>query len=97
MVSANTTTTTITGLVPDNVVLVRFTPATGAAIKAKVEDNFYVLSIRATGPSARVKAPLGYRGPSTIPGPPMPVAGKLQWFDRNGDVIGPAVTAAPPR
>jgi hypothetical protein len=37
-----------------------------------------------------VKAPPSYNGADTIPGPPTPVAGTLQWLDGDGNVVGPA-------
>jgi hypothetical protein len=90
VLSASKTRTMLAGLVPDGVDRVRFAPKTGDAAEATIQGNFFSLSVPQTGPSAPIKAPPGYAGPDTIPGPPMPVAGTLQWVDSDGNVVGPA-------
>jgi hypothetical protein len=90
LLSADSTHTSLAGVVPDAVARVRFRPATGTSVTAEVASNFFSLSVAQTAPSGTVKAPPGYSGPSTIPGPPMPVQGTLQWLDSDGQVIGPA-------
>lgn len=90
IMAASKTHTSFTGLVPDNVVGVRFKPTTGTAVEVETEGNFYALSVSETAPSGRIKAPEGYNGPSTIPGPPMPISGALQWLNRDGEVVGPS-------
>jgi hypothetical protein len=87
VLSASKTDTSIAGLVPDDVARVRFTPDTGTPVTVDVESNFYSLSVPETAPSAPVKAP---DGSTMIPGPPMPVAGTLDWLDINGHIVGPA-------
>ena len=64
-------------------------------MEAKTEGNFYALSVPETAPARRIKAPPGYNGPSTIPGPRMPISGTLQWLNSNGDVVGPSKPALP--
>lgn len=87
--SATTTETRYAGLVPDGVARVRFTTKTGARETAEVASNFFSLNVSEVAPPRMIDAPPGFEGPSRIPGPPTPVAGTLQWLDRNGRVIGP--------
>jgi hypothetical protein len=82
------------GVVPDGVARVRFTPATGEPAVASVRDNFYEIRVPQLGPPRPgVKPPPGYTGPvgadSTLPAPPMPAGGQLDWLDAHGNVIGP--------
>jgi hypothetical protein len=83
--------TTYTGLVPDGVTQVRFTPASGVPTTVDVSSNFYELNIPRLAPERLIDAPAGYKGPAKIPGPPLPVSGSLQWLDPAGAVVGPAV------
>jgi hypothetical protein len=59
---------------------------TGAPVEVAVQSNFYALSVPEIAPPRRVEAP---DGSSTIPGPPMPIEGTLDWLDGDGRVIGP--------
>jgi hypothetical protein len=88
-IAASRTTTRYTGLVPDGVARVRFTPRTGTAAEVAVTSNFYSLSVPQTAPPGMIDAPEGFDGPSRIPGPPMPVPGTIEWLDADGHVVGP--------
>jgi hypothetical protein len=88
-IAASRTRTRYTGLVPDGVARVRFTPRTGGVAEVAVSSNFYSLSVPQTAPPRMIDAPEGFDGPSRIPGPPMPVAGTIEWLDENGHVVGP--------
>lgn len=83
--------TRYTGVVPDGVALVRFTPQTGAPIEAPVRVNFYDLRIPTTAEPDRVRPPAGWRGPvgddGRIASPPMPAMGRLDWLDADGKVV----------
>jgi hypothetical protein len=89
LVSASATETRLVGLVPDGVARVRFTRADGGFVESDVQSNFYDLSVPEVAPTASVKAPAGYDGPSTIPAPPRPIAGSVSWLNGDGQVIGP--------
>lgn len=87
--AASTTQTTRFGLVPDGVTHVRFTPSDGSsAVEATVSSNFYTLHI-GNGPirRERMPAPEGYTRSKTIPPPPEPAGGTLDWLDQSGAVI----------
>jgi hypothetical protein len=81
--------TTVSGLVPDGVARVRFTPTDGPPRTADVTQNFYTITIARTAPSSRIKAPRGYKRGPTIPGPTQPLSGAAEWLDADGRVIGP--------
>lgn len=83
--------TTLVGLVPDGVARVRFTPATSKAVEVDVQSNFYAVSVPETAPAASVNAPKGYDGPTTIPGPPTPIEGTVDWLSNDGQVVGPEI------
>jgi hypothetical protein len=87
--SATKGETTYTGLVPDGVSGVRFTPKDGKPVEVAVASNFYELVIPQIAPSRMMDAPAGFQGPSRIPAPPAPVAGTLLWLDSHGAVVGP--------
>jgi hypothetical protein len=95
LVSASATETRLVGLVPDGVVRVRFTRANGSSVESDVGSNFYDLAVPEVAPATSVKAPEGYDGPSTIPGPPRPIAGTLTWLNDSGQAIGPNPRATP--
>lgn len=94
ILSAGPSETSLAGLVPDNVATVRFTSSTGTVVEAPTSNNFFKLSVPETAPSGSVTAPPGYEGPrdgpNTIPGPPMPISGTVQWLDKSGSSVGPA-------
>ncbi|MCZ4492665.1 MAG: hypothetical protein JWP53_1596 [Conexibacter sp.] len=87
--SATKGETTYTGLVPDGVSGVRFTPKDGKPVEVAVASNFYELVIPQIAPSRMMDAPAGFEGPARIPAPPAPVSGTLQWLDSHGAVVGP--------
>jgi hypothetical protein len=79
--------TRFVGIVPDGVARVRFTPAGAAPAAVTVHDNFYELRVPQLGRGVRVTPPKGYSG--SIPSPPEPAHGRLDWLDAAGAVIGP--------
>lgn len=90
MTSAGSEGTRFTSLVPDGVARVRFTPDGGDPVEAVVSSNFVTIRVPDVQPEHLIPAPKGYDGPSMIPGPPLPVAGTVEWIDENGRVLGPA-------
>ena len=90
ILTASKTETHLTGLVPDGVARIRFTPESGAAVEALTAGGFYDLTVSSARAVSAVKAPPGYDGAATIPGPPAPAPGKLTWLDARGKVVGPA-------
>ncbi|HEX7299696.1 MAG TPA: hypothetical protein VF257_11865 [Solirubrobacteraceae bacterium] len=79
---------TISGVVPDRVQRVRFTPEDGTATEADVRNNFFTLSSDQDRPT---EAPTGGDPRSNAPAsPPRPVNGTLQWLAADGHVVGPA-------
>lgn len=86
---ADASGTTITGVVPDGVAQVRFTPADGAAVTATVSGNFYELSVPQLAVATTVAPPPGYTG-GEIPAPPTPVRGTLELLDASGAAVGQA-------
>ena len=90
VLAASKTSTHLIGLVPDGVARVRFTPDSGSPIEVAVTGGFYQLTVPSARSLPAIKAPPGYDGPSTIPGPPAPVSGKLAWLDTRGNAVGPA-------
>ena len=76
--------TQIVGLVPDGIEAVRFTPSSGRAVESQARSNLFSLSAAELAPPRRINAPPGYNGPSVIDGPPLPVAGTVQWLDGGG-------------
>jgi hypothetical protein len=92
MIAASATATTVVGLVPDEVARVRFTPSQGRASTVEASSNFFSLSVPQTKPRDMIAAPKdeSWTGPTMIEGPPMPVAGTLEWLAADGRVVGPA-------
>jgi hypothetical protein len=81
--------TILSGLVPDGVARVRFTPSRGAPVEVAASSNFYSLTIAEVGSAGMVKAPEGSNGPAMIPGPPLPIGGRIEWLDSKAQVVGP--------
>jgi hypothetical protein len=83
--------TRFVGIVPDGVARVRFTPVGEAPTVVAVHDNFYKLRVPQLGPPGPgIAPPPGYTGPDrTIPAPPEPARGRLEWLDAGGKVVGP--------
>lgn len=90
ILTASMDATHLTGLVPDGVASVRFTPDSGPAVEATTTNGFFELTVPSSRTMPAVKAPAGYDGPATVPGPPAPAAGTLTWLDSSGRAIGPA-------
>lgn len=65
----------VVGVVPDGVVRVRFTPDGGKPARASVRNNFFQLRVPGHGPTDVITPPRGHR---------------LEWFDADGKVVGPA-------
>ena len=89
IVSASSTRTKLSAIVPDGVAAVRVTPAGGTPIEANVTSNFYSVSIPQTAPPRTIAAPPGYKGGPVIQGPPVPVHTTVEWLDASRKVIGP--------
>ena len=87
--SAGPDGTRLTSLVPDGVATVRFTPDGGQPVDIAVSSNFVTTTVPELQPEHLIKAPKGYDGPSMIPGPPLPVAGTVEWIDGDGRVVRP--------
>lgn len=86
--SASRTHTEHFGLVPDGVRRVRFIPAGGDPVSVAVDSNFFLLRVAGSSSAGSVTPPAGYTGPAIAP-PPMPVAGRIEWLDQAGAVVGP--------
>ena len=88
---ANADTTKLAGLVPDRVATIRFVTTDGTTVKVSAHNNFYSLSVDETMPRRMIPAPKAstYNGPATIPSPPTPIGGTLDWLDARGRIIGP--------
>lgn len=97
MTAASATATTVVGLVPDGVARVRFTPVKGRATTVEASSNFFSLSVPQTKPREMIAAPKdeSWTGPAMIEGPPMPVAGSLEWLAADGSVVGPSDRGVP--
>ena len=80
--------TRYTGIVPDGVARVRFTPEGGEPAEVAVTDNFYDLHVPQLSEGGPVNPPPGWKG-GEIPPPPMPAHGRLEWLDANGTFVGP--------
>ncbi|MBJ7330661.1 MAG: hypothetical protein JHC95_12250 [Solirubrobacteraceae bacterium] len=90
LITANPKATKFRGLVPDKVTSVRFVPADGRKpTMGAVTSNFYSLMVAGGADPGRVKAPPGYKGGDTIPGPPMPLQGRIEWLNESGEAVGP--------
>jgi hypothetical protein len=89
--SAGADYTNYTGVVPDGVARVRFTPEGAAPVEVAVRDNFYELRTSAPSARGRMDPPEGYTGPTgkdgKIEAPPMPAHGRLEWLDAAGNVV----------
>lgn len=90
ILSATANQTSLTGVVPDGISRVRFTPEDGKSVEVPVEENFYELSVAQARTGPPVSTPEDYAGPATIPGPSIPAAGTLTWLDSDGEAVGPA-------
>lgn len=91
MMAASASATTVVGLVPDGVTRVRFTPTKGSAATVAAKSNFFSLSVPQTQTRDTIAAPKDdtWTGPAMIEGPPMPVAGSLEWLAGDGRAVGP--------
>jgi hypothetical protein len=90
LLTASKAATRLTGLVPDGVARVRFTPDSGSPVEVAVTGGFYQLTVPSVRSLPAIKAPPGSDGRSTIPGPPAPASGTLTWLDTSGKAVGPA-------
>ncbi len=84
--AATPTQTSWTGLVPDGVARVRLTTSRGIVREVEVVSNLFSLSVPETRPAPPVTTPEGYDGPATIPGPPIPIDGRIEWLDGQGRI-----------
>lgn len=84
------TGTSVSGLVPDGVATVRYSPKDGAPVDARVDTNFFQVTVPQSTPTAPVPAPAELTeatGKQSLPGGVNPAAGSLEWLDANGAVI----------
>ena len=92
VLSAGADDTRYQGLVPDGVAFARFaSTATGRTYKAAVHRNFLRLTIPEIGPMRMVRPmlPDGTRSRKAIRSPSSPAAGRFEWLNAAGAVVGP--------
>jgi len=91
LLSASSTGTNLTGIVPDSVARVRFTPQGGQTVEVGVSSNYFRLST----PQTRTSPPTTRVDGTPAPGVPLPAAGNVTWLRADGHQTAPATQPIP--